>query len=238
MLLTILAALLLGISKAGLKGPGVVIVGLVALEFGSKPSTGILLPLLVFADIMAVTYYKGHVQWHFLWKLLPMMIIGVILGAVIGKDVPEADFKFWMAWVILGGLLLMIIKDIKWRNHVPTNPLFAGFMGLAAGFATMVGNLAGPFANIFFMSQNIKKNEFIGTAAVLFFIINLFKLPFHLFMWNTINADTIMLDLKMIVFVLIGFVVGIRIVKLISENWYRYIIYGATALGAMMIFWS
>lgn len=238
MLYPIIAALLLGVSKAGLKGPGVVIVGLVAIEYGSKPSTGILLPLLIIADLLAVSYYKRHVQWEHLRKFLPMMIIGVVIGAYIGKEVPEAQFKFWMAWIIIFGLIVMLIKDFKWRSHVPKHPLFANTMGLAAGFTTMVGNLAGPFANLYFMAQNINKNTFIGTAAWLFFIINLFKLPFHIFMWQTIDTYTLAIDLRLIVFVIAGFYIGIKIVKLINENWYRYIIYGSTGLGAAMILWS
>ena len=59
-------ALLLGLGKSGIKGIGVVIVIIMALVFGGKASTGILIPLMVLADVFAVIYYHRHTQWLFL----------------------------------------------------------------------------------------------------------------------------------------------------------------------------
>ena len=69
-------------SKSGLKGMGVVIVTLMALVHGAKASTGLLLPLLLFADILAVTYYNRHTQWKYLKRFLPWMMGGVVVAAV------------------------------------------------------------------------------------------------------------------------------------------------------------
>ena len=80
LLIAFLATLLLGIGKSGIKGLGVVIVTLMALVFGGKASTGILMPMMITADIFAVIYYHRHTQWVFLKKLLPMMVVGVLLG--------------------------------------------------------------------------------------------------------------------------------------------------------------
>jgi hypothetical protein len=79
-LLAFLATLLLGMGKSGLKGLGVVIVTLMALVFGGKASTGVLIPMMIAADVLAVLYYHRHTQWKFLIKLLPMMVVGVLLG--------------------------------------------------------------------------------------------------------------------------------------------------------------
>jgi len=43
-----LGAFLIGVAKAGLKGMGVFMVTLMALAFGAKASTGIVVPLLFF----------------------------------------------------------------------------------------------------------------------------------------------------------------------------------------------
>ena len=72
--LAITATLLLGIGKSGIKGLGAVIVTLMAIVFGGKASTGILMPMMITADIFAVIYYHRHTQWYFLKKLLPMMV--------------------------------------------------------------------------------------------------------------------------------------------------------------------
>ena len=65
------------------------IVTIMALVFGSKSSTGIIVPLLIVGDIFAVIYYNRHARWDYLFKLLPWMIAGVLIGVWIGKDLPE-----------------------------------------------------------------------------------------------------------------------------------------------------
>ena len=67
-------------------------------------------------------------------------------------------------------------------------------MGLLSGFTSMIGNLAGSFADIYFLAMRLPKNEFIGTAAWLFFIINVFKLPFHIFIWKIVTFETLCLN--------------------------------------------
>jgi len=106
---------------------------------------------------------------------------------------------------------------------------------LMAGFTTMIGNLAGTFTNLFFLAMRLPKNHFIGTAAWLFFIINLFKLPFHIFVWHTITWDTLKLNILLMPFVLLGFVVGIRLIRAIKDQYYRRLILILTGIGAIII---
>ena len=168
------AALLLGIAKSGIKGLAILIVTGLALVYGAKESTGILMPLLICGDILAVIYYKRHVKWIYLIKLLPWMVAGVLIGVVFGKDLPEDLFKSGMAVIILFSVAMMYYWERKKDRKVPNHLSFAALMGMMAGFTTMVGNLAGVFSNIYFLAIKLPKNEFIGTAAWLFFIINLF----------------------------------------------------------------
>ncbi|MFT5386368.1 MAG: putative membrane protein YfcA [Saprospiraceae bacterium] len=231
-----LAAFTLGFSKAGIKGLGVVIVTLMALVFGGKVSTGIVIPLLIVADILAVIYYNRSADWHYLFKLLPWMVIGVLLGVYAGKDLPEVIFKQGMAVIILITVAMMFWWDRQKEAKIPENWWFAGVMGLSAGFTTMIGNLAGAFTNIFYLAMRIPKNVFIGTTAWLFFIINIFKLPFHIWVWETVGWETFAVNLRLIPGVFLGFYVGVKVVERIHEEAYRKMILILTALGAIMIF--
>jgi hypothetical protein len=234
-IIAFLAALLLGMGKAGIKGLGVLIVLLMAIVFGGKPSTGILLPLMIVADIFAVFYYHRHTQWKFLVKLLPTMFFGVLIGVWVGKDISEVFFKQIMAVLILITLAIMVVMEKKKSNEIPSHWSFSSGMGLLSGITSMIGNLAGSFADIYFLAMRLPKNEFIGTAAWLFFIINVFKLPFHIFIWETINLETVRLNIILIPGVIIGFYLGVKIVKQINNNAYRKFIFIATAVGALLI---
>ena len=171
--------MLLGIAKSGIKGLAVLIVTGLALVYGARESTGILMPLLICGDILAVIYYKRHVKWIYLVKLLPWMVAGVLVGVFLGKDLPEDLFKSGMAVIILLSVVMMYYWERKKNQQVPTHWSFAALMGMLAGFTTMVGNLAGAFSNIYFLAIKLPKNQFIGTAAWLFFFINLFKICFY-----------------------------------------------------------
>ena len=232
------AALLLGIAKSGIKGLAILIVTGLALVYGAKESTGILMPLLICGDILAVIYYKRHVKWVYLIKLLPWMVAGVLVGVVLGKDLPEDLFKSGMAIIILFSVAMMYYWERKKDRKVPNHLSFAALMGMMAGFTTMVGNLAGAFSNIYFLAIKLPKNEFIGTAAWLFFIINLFKVPFHILSWGTINLASFQISLRLIPAVILGFVFGVSIVKKIKNDRYRQLILLLTGLGGLAIFFQ
>ena len=232
------AALLLGIAKSGIKGLAILIVTGLALVYGAKESTGILMPLLICGDILAVIYYKRHVKWVYLIKLLPWMVAGVLIGVVFGKDLPEDLFKSGMAVIILFSVAMMYYWERKKERKVPNHLSFAALMGMMAGFTTMVGNLAGVFSNIYFLAIKLPKNEFIGTAAWLFFIINLFKIPFHILSWGTINPASFQISLILIPAVILGFLFGVSIVKKIKNDRYRQLILLLTGLGGLTIFFQ
>ena len=229
-----LAGFLLGASKSGIKGIGIVIILILAFIFGEKESTGVLLPMLIVADILAVIYYNKHVQWKYIIKLMPFMIVGVLVGVWFGNDISEVLFKRIMAIIIILSVLVMIYTENR-KTSIPNNKLFAYSSGFLAGFASMIGNLAGPIADVYFLAIRLPKNEFIGTGAWLFFIINVFKLPFHIFVWNTINVETLVLNSVLIPALIIGFFVGAYIVKLISNVNYRRFIFIVTAIGGIIL---
>lgn len=228
-------SLLLGIAKSGIKGLAVLIVTGLALVYGARESTGILIPLLICGDILAVIYYKQHVKWVYLLRLLPWMVVGVLVGVVSGKDLPEDLFKSGMAVIILFSVIMMYYWERNKERKLPTHGSFAALMGIMAGFTTMVGNLAGAFSNIYFLAIRLPKNEFIGTAAWLFFFINLFKVPFHIWSWGTINETSFMISLSLIPAVVIGFGLGVFLVKKINNNNYRKLILLLTGLGGLAI---
>lgn len=232
------AVFLLGISKAGLKGIDILIVTLLVLVFGAKPSSGILLPLLCVGDFIAVMYYRRHVNWKHLLRLLPWMALGVLTGVWVGNEINEATFKKIMAVIIILAIGAMLLNEARKSTQIPENKGLASILGLAAGFTTMLGNLAGPFANLYFLLVRFDKNAFIGTAAWLFLFINLFKIPFHVYVWETITRPTLVLSTILLPITLIGFFIGVGVVKYIKDESYRKMIIVLTLIGAIIILLS
>jgi len=86
-------SLLIGMAKAGIQGTGLMMVPIMAYVFGGRPSTGLVLPMLIFADIFAVRYYHRHAQWGHIVRLIPWAAAGVLVGVFVGARVSEAAFK-------------------------------------------------------------------------------------------------------------------------------------------------
>ena len=235
-LLIFVAAFILGLAKAGLKGIDILNVTIMALVFGGKASTGIVLPLLCVADIGAVLYYNRHAQWKHFWKIIPWMAVGILIGVFAGKDLNEAIFRKMMAIIIVITVVIMVLLEFRKTTNVPEHPFFVATTGLAAGFTTMLGNLAGAFANVYFLAMSMPKNDFIGTAAWVFLVINLFKLPFQIFFWKNITATSLQIDLVLLPALAIGFLCGLKIVSKIKDSNYRRIVLVLTLAGALVIF--
>lgn len=231
-----LSAFFIGLAKAGLKGIDMLNVTLMAIVLGGKASTGVVLPLLCAADLMAVRYYHRHAEWKHFRKLMPWMVVGVLVGVFSGKYMDESVFRKVMATIIVITVVIMLYLEIRKTMIVPSNKWFVSGMGLISGFTTMIGNLAGAFANIYFLAMRMPKNNFIGTAAWVFMVINLFKLPFQIFVWKNVTLSTLKTDALLLPALVTGFLLGIKLVALIKDSSYRRLIIALTFIGAVFIF--
>ena len=228
-------AILIGMSKTGIHGAGMMAVPLLALLFGGQLSSGILLPMLCLADVIGVWYYHRHASWYHLKKLFPWAALGTVLGTVVGGRIDDETFKLVMAIIIGISVIIMIWLERGNKKEVPELKWFAGLTGVAGGFTSMIGNLATSVMAIYFLTMRLPKNAFIGTAAWFFLVINWFKIPFHIFSWKTINWNTFLLDITMIPFIGLGAFLGIVSVRKMEDRAYRWFIIGMTMVAALFM---
>ncbi|MFK7932466.1 MAG: TSUP family transporter, partial [Saprospiraceae bacterium] len=177
------AAVILGFGKAGFKGIGPIVALLLAAAFGARNAAGMFVPLMLVGDLIAIYHYRASIQKRYLWQFLPWVLLGLFTAAAVGKDIPEAIFKPILASLICLSLFLLLLKKRPWIQRQLKRKWFASMMGMGAGFSSMIGNFAGAFGSIFFLSTGIPKKEIIGTTTLVFFIGNLCKLPIHFFIF-------------------------------------------------------
>jgi len=166
------------------------------------------------------------------------MVAGILIGVFVGKDLNEVVFRKIMAVIIVITVVIVLVLELRKNLNVPHNVAFAATTGLASGFTTMLGNLAGAFSNLYFLALRMGKNDFIGTAAWVFLVINLFKLPFQIIFWKNITTASLKVDLFLLPALLIGFFAGIRIVASIKDDSYRKVVIVLTIIGALFIFFK
>lgn len=224
-------------SKTGISGVGLMVVPLLANAFGGRPSVGLLLPILIFADIFAVSWYNRHAQWKHIIRLLPWAFAGIIFATLIGKSISDQTFNRLLAALVIGGIAILVWRDIRSdKLKIPQSRWFAGGLGLLGGFSTMIGNAAGPVMALYLLSMRLPKNSFIGTGAWFFFIVNLSKVPMHIWSWKTISLNSFVLDLMVIPAIAAGAFFGIWLVRLLPEKFYRLLVIVTTLLSALLLF--
>lgn len=229
-------AIFVGMSKVGVPGVSLITIPVLAFIFGGKPSTGILLPMLMLADLFGVGYYHRHARWNYLVRLFPWAFAGLVVGLWVGEIVSDEWFKNIIALLVFLSLGLMLWRDrIKGASFFPETWWFAAAMGILGGFATMIGNVAGPVFAIYLLAMHLPKNHFIGTTAWFFLILNVVKFPLQFFVWNNITLQSLSINLLMLPAIALGALSGIWLVKAIPERTYRLFVIVVTALSAFLL---
>jgi len=182
LLLGAIAAFLIGVSKTGVPGIGILVVPLLATAFGGRASVGTMLPMLIVGDIFAVRWYRQHTQWKRLVELIPWVAVGMALGALVLWHLGKAKGGKDLLEPLIGTLVLVMLAvhllRRRWGDRLtPHSPVTVASTGTAAGFATTVSNAAGPIMGIYMTSLGLPKEQFMGTSAWYYFAVNLSKLP-------------------------------------------------------------
>ena len=231
-----ISALSIGMSKTGVQGIMLMIVPLMAMAFGAKESTGVILPMLCMADIIAVAYYKRIADWKVVAKLLPTAILGFFLAIGVDNMIPNGQFRQLMGWTLMLALVVMIWSEIFGKeNRWMKKWWYAAIFGLLGGFTTMIGNAAGPVMSVYLLSMRKEKMEYIGINAWFFLVVNLLKVPLQAFVWDNITWESLQLNLVMLPVIGIGSLIGIRIVKLLPEKIFRRFIQIVTILSVILM---
>ncbi len=231
-----LCSFMIGITKTGVPGFSILVVPLMAAVLPARASVGVLLGILILADLFAAIYYRRHAQWSHILRLLPATLVGIIIGYFGLKVVSDEQLK-----PIIGAVVLLILAIRYWQNRsstedesVPTQWWFIVGMGLLAGITTMMANAAGPIMIIYLLSMRLRKTEFIGTRAWFFFIINWTKVPFSANL-ALMTVESVKLDLIMLPCIAVGAITGILVLKRIPQKIFAIIVQILAAAAAVKL---
>jgi uncharacterized membrane protein YfcA len=229
-------ALLVGVSKTGIAGIGMLFVVIFSQIMPAKQATGLVLPLLCFGDFVAVLSYRQHAAWAHLWRLFPWTAGGVVIGYFALGRLDNRQATLLVGAIVLTLVSAHIIR--RWRgggHETEHGAWFAPTIGVLAGFTTLVANAAGPLMAVYLLAMRLPKMEYVGTAAMFFMLLNLFKVPFMVSL-GLINEVSFGLNLKLAPFVLIGALIGRKILTRINQRWFENIALTLSALaGARLL---
>lgn len=178
MAVAVLAAAIVGVSKGGLTGIGMLAVPVMALVMSPVQAAGIVLPILIASDAVSVwTWWKS-------WDLLTFRLM--IPGAVAGTALGWATARFVSddaVRLIVGVIALAFVARWLWQKITRSHRIAAqhrgraAFWGTVAGYTSFVSHAGGPPYQVYTMPLGHDPRIYTGTNVLFFAVVNLIKVP-------------------------------------------------------------
>ena len=238
-----LAALILGIAKSGFGGGlGIIAVPLVASCLRVDHAVGVMLPILIVADLVAAWQHRQHWSRRHVRDTVTGALFGIIVGTWALWSMQAAGQLIPMLNGVIGGICLFFVFLQIWRlrggwvPRLPDNSTAAVSSGFLCGVVSTVSHSAGPIMSVFLLEHGMAKRVLVATLVIFFFVVNLAKIPTYGCL-GLITVETLKTSLIFFPLVPIGAVVGLWMHQRIQEGPFVAIMYvGAAAAGAHMIY--
>jgi uncharacterized membrane protein YfcA len=176
-----LVAFLIGLSKGGLGGTaGALATPLMALVLPPEAVIGLILPILMLADIFAVALHWGGWNKKLILLLLPGAIIGITIGTFFITNAPTETLRTLLGIIVLLFALFKVFEKriLNIFTYQPRN--WHGLVaGVITGFSSALAHTGGPPVSIYLLMQKVTPAVFIATSALFFFIVNWIKVPYY-----------------------------------------------------------
>jgi len=227
------AGLVTGFSKFSIGGMGLLILPIVMIAYPGPEALGIIIPMYIITDVMAISSYRKNIAWPVLLKILPLACIGIILGGWVLQDINAEQFRLMLGITIVAIIALGIWLDYQSTSFM-RHPLAAYITGILAGAISLIANAAGPIFSLFLIEQRLSKESYVSTRAWTFFFINISKLPV-LYMLNLVNWQTTIASLRCLPGLVIGACIGYWLLKRLNLTQFKWLIRIMAAIAAVKL---
>lgn len=251
----VLAVLVTGVAKSGFGGGvGILAVPLMAVAIDARNALGVMLPILIAADIAAVWQHRHHRTagagedgsgsdgTALLRPCLLGGAAGILAATGLLKLYHGADSLGSLLSATVGGVCLALVVLQLYRlvggrvPRIPPGRRTALGVGALAGGVSTLAHAAGPVMSVYLLDQRLNKAQLVGTLTVFFFALNLMKLPGYLAL-GVIDGDTLRASAMLLPLVPAGAVLGLWLHRRVPEGPFTLIMYaGAAAAGAKMVY--
>ena len=234
----VIAVLIVGLSKAGLLGSlGMVGVPLLSLVMPARDAAGMMLPVLLAMDAIAVFAYRREVDWRVISIMLPGAAAGTLLGWVLWAFVSDSAVLLFVGVVTLLFILDAILPLRKKLEGLPPSRPWGIFWGAFSGFTSFISHTGGPPFQIYVLPQRLPPAIYAGTTAVFFAIVNTAKLIPYFFL-GQLNVHNLTLSAMLIPVGIGGVFIGIALVRRISMALFYRVAYWLVFLLALKLVWD
>jgi uncharacterized membrane protein YfcA len=226
------SAFTLGAAKSGVPGGGMLAIPMMVLVVGSaRYAAAWTAPILSTGDVFAVLYWRRHAEARKLLSLIPWVVLGGA-GGYFALGFEEQLLRRMLAIIIASMLALFVLQR---RGYLSQLSRGAWLYGIAAGFATVVANAAGPIMNMYLLTRRLSKEQFVATGAWFFFVVNLAKVPLYM-TYGLFSVESLVFDALMAPFVIAGGFAGLWLIHRVPQPVFEWLVVVLTTVSLYFLF--
>lgn len=236
--IAVAAVLIVGLSKAGLLGGlGVVGVPLLTLVMAPRDAAGMMLPVLLCMDAVAIWMYRKECDWSLLRIMLPGAAIGTLVGWALWAVVSDAVVLLMVGVVTLIFVADAILPLRKKLEGLPPSKPWGVIWGGVAGFTSFISHTGGPPFQIYVLPRKLPPAVYAGTTAFFFAIVNTSKLVPYYFL-GQLNVQNLTMSAALAPVGVAGVFLGVYLVRRIDARLFYRIAYWLVFLLALQLIWE
>lgn len=219
------SVILLGLSKGGFSGMGILALPLMALAISPVQAAAIMLPILLVQDAVSVYAYWGKWDRKNLVLLLPGACIGIVSGYLLAAYVSEAAVSIALGVIALVFSVRQLSRKASSLAGKPHAGRATGWLwGAVSGFTSMISHAGGPPYQVFVLPQRLPPLILAGTTSFYFAILNLLKvLPY--FALGQFTPENLATAAVLCPLAALATLAGVQLVKRISADRFYKVIY-------------
>lgn len=232
------AVTLFGLSKGGLGGVGLLGMPLMALVMSPIQAAAIMLPVLMVQDVYTVWSFRRTYDVTTLWNLLPGALAGILAATLVAAWITPSQIKIGVGLLAIGFCLhVWIGSRLAMASHAPHSFVSGSVLGALSGFSSFVIHAGGPPFNVYAVRRGLSRDDFVGTSAVFFAVVNWLKVsPYFTlgqFTWDSLAASGVLIPVA-----LAANALGVYIVRRISTVLFYRLVYAATFAIGLKLIWD
>ncbi|MDB5539759.1 MAG: sulfite exporter TauE/SafE family protein [Devosia sp.] len=237
-IVAVLAVFIVALSKSGLVGSlGMVAVPMLSLVMPAREAAGMLLPLLLVMDAIAVWTYRKDADWRILKIMLPGAMVGTLIGWALWTVVSDAMVLLFIGVITLLFILDALLPIRKKLEGLPPSKPWGTFWGGFAGFTSFISHTGGPPFQIYTLPQRLNPVIYSGTTAFFFAIVNTAKLVPYFFL-GQLNVANLTHAAILAPLAVVGVMVGVWLVRRISVKRFYQLTYWLVFLLSLKLIYD
>lgn len=220
------AVILLGLSKGGFRGIGLLALPMISLVISPIRAAAILLPILIVQDSVAVWAYRRAFDRRNLVILLPSAAVGVLLGYLLAEYVSDAGIALAVGLlsIAFAGRQLLTEAGPRVTRPKPGGVMAGWFWGILTGFTSLIGSAGGPTFQVYVMPQRLPRDIFVGTGCIFFAVLNWIKIP-PFFALGQLTPENLTTSFALFPLAIVSTWLGVLLVRRVSGERFYTLIY-------------